>query len=216
MKRLFLVMTLLCSLVSSGCAPFRSSLKEGESLPSGKVLLIGAVALDPPVEQGDFVHHDVMGASKGVMRVALTRDLSQKVDVNSLASLSIEEALLMKMKESSFIPLQPGVRYIRLGIVDLSSRASRLTMPAGPSGSAGFKGIDVSSLYLVRDLKLDLPEGVKAVYVGTIIFKHDGTKATGVKVRDDFKQALKELAAMKIDGLSSKDVVKKLAHVVNH
>jgi len=45
-------MALLCCLLfASGCAPFLGSLK-GESRPDGKVLLVGAVALDPPVEQG--------------------------------------------------------------------------------------------------------------------------------------------------------------------
>jgi len=46
-------MALLCCLLfASGCALFIGSLKEGESLPDGKVLLVGAVALAPPVEQG--------------------------------------------------------------------------------------------------------------------------------------------------------------------
>lgn len=213
-KTRFFMAALCCLLFVSGCAPFRHSLQEGDSLSDGDVLLVGAVALDPPVEQGNMVHHDVMGASKGVMRVVLTKDLSQKVDVNSLMSLSTDDILLMKLKESSFIPLKPGIRYARLGIVDISSQGSIPVAPRGPGGSAGFRGIDVQSLYLVRDLKLDIPEKAKAVYIGTIVFRHDGQYATGVRVRDDFKQAAKELAAKKIAGITSKDVVKKLAQVV--
>src|SRR6266516_2948938 len=128
--RLFLAL-LCCLLFASGCAPFLGSLKEGESLPDGKVLLVGAVALDPPVEQGTFVNIDVMGASQGVMRVALTKDLSKKVDLSSALPISPDEVLLMKLKGISCIPLQAGTRYVRLGIVDLSTRASNLTMPVG-------------------------------------------------------------------------------------
>lgn len=87
-------------------------------------------------------------------------------------------------------------------------------MPAGPGGSAGFKGIDVSALYLVKDLKIEIPEKAKAVYIGTIVFRHDGREATGVKVRDDFKQAAKDLMTKNIAGIASKDVVKKLAQVM--
>lgn len=214
MRSTWLHMALLgCLLFVSGCAQFNGSLKEGESLPEGKVLFVGAVALDPPVEQGTFVNYDVMGASKGVMRVALTKDLSQKVDLSSVSPISADEVLLMNLKGISCIPLQPGKRYVRLGVMDISTRASNLTMPAGPGGSAGFKGIDVSALYLVRDLKIEMPKKVKAVYIGTIVFKHNGKEAIGVRVRDDFKQAAKELAAKKIPGLTSKDVVKLLAKV---
>lgn len=201
-------------LFVSGCAPFRGSLKAGESLPEGKVLLIGAVALDPPVEQGKFVNIDVMGASQGVMRVALTKDLSKKVDLQAMTPISADDVLLMDLKGLSYIPLEPGTHYIRLGILDISSRGSVLTMPAGPGGSAGFKGIDVSALYLVKDLKIEIPEKAKAVYIGTIVFRHDGREATGVKVRDDFKQAAKDLMTKNIAGIASKDVVKKLAQVM--
>lgn len=215
MRTTRLLMAVLCCLLfTSGCAPFLGSLKEGESLPDGQVLLVGAVALDPPVEQGTFVNIDVMGASQGVMRIALTKDLSKKVDLGSAMPISPDEVLLMKLKGISCIPLPPGIRYVRLGIVDLSTRASNLTTPTGPGGSPGFKGIDVSALYLIGDLKLEIPEKAKAVYIGTIVFKHDGREATGVQVRDDFKQATKDLAANKFPGIAVNDIVKKLAKVV--
>ena len=211
-----LLMTkLVCLLVVAGCAPFNGSLKEGEALPDGKVLLVGAIALDPPVEQGRLVSIDVRGASRGVIRFALTNDLSKKVDPGTTIPISPDEVLLMKLKGLSCIPLQPGTRYIRMGMLDKSSRYYILA-PPGPNGiSTGFKGVDVTSLHLVRDLKIDIPDNVKVVYIGTIIFRHDGKRATGVQVRDDFKQAAKELAAMNISGVSSGDVVKKLAQVVN-
>ncbi len=211
----FLISMLGCLFVVAGCAPFCGSLKEGEALPEGKVLLIGAVVLDPPVEQGRFVNIDVWGASRGVIRFALTNDLSKKVDPRSPNPISPDEVLLMKLKGLSCIPMQPGTRYLREGMLDKSSRCSILA-PPGPNGvSTGFKGIDVSSLRLVGDLKIDIPDNVKAVYIGTIVFRHDGKRTTGLRVRDDFKQATKELAANKIPGISSKDVVKKLARVVN-
>ena len=209
-----LVAVLGCLLFVSGCAPIHASLKEGEPLPEGKVLLVGAIVLDPPVDQGELINYDVRGMSRGVIRFAMTKDLSKKVDMQAMLPISPEEILLMNLKGVSFVPLQSGTLYIRMGIMDVSSRASTLTMPTGPGGSAGFKGIDVSSLYLVRDLKIEIPAKAKAVYIGTIVFKHDGAKATGVQVRDDFKQAVTELTAKNIPGIKPKDVVKKLAQVV--
>jgi len=211
-----LLVTMLCCLLAvAGCEPFYGSLKEGEALPEGKVLLVGAIALDPPVEQGRIVSIDVRGASRGVIRFALTNDLSKKVNPQAPMPISPDEVLLMKLKGLSCIPMQPGTRYIRMGMLDKSSQYSILA-PPGPNGvSTGFKGVDVSSLRLVGNLKIDIPDNVKAVYIGTIVYRHDGKRTTGIQVRDDFKQATKDLAANNIVGISSKDVVKKLARVVN-
>ena len=102
----------------------------------GKVLLVGAIVLDPPVDQGELINYDVRGMSRGVIRFAMTKDLSKKVDMQALLPISPEEILLMNLKGVSFVPLQSGTLYIRMGIMDVSSRASTLTMPTGPGGSA--------------------------------------------------------------------------------
>lgn len=213
MKMNRFIVAMLAVFVFSGCAPFQHSLKDGEALPDGKVLLVGAVALDPPLEQGEMVHYDVRGASRGVIRFGVTKDLSQKVDMKAMNPLSSDEVLIMNLKGISCIPLNPGTRYLRLGIMDESSHAS---IPVVINGRPGFRGIDVQSLYLIKDIKLDLPSNAKAVYIGTLVFQHDGKQATGVRVRDDFKQATKDLAAKQIPGLTSKEMVRKLAQVVKN
>lgn len=207
------VVGIIAVLVFSGCAPFQYSLKEGEALPDGKVLLVGAVALDPPLEQGEMIHYDVRGASRGVIRFGVTKDLSQKVDMKATSPISSDEVFIMNLKGISCIPLQAGTRYLRLGIMDESSRAS---IPVIINGKPGFRGIDVKSLYLIKDVKVDLPANAKAVYIGTLVFRHDGKQATGVQVRDDFNQAAKDLSARHIPGLTAKEMVRKLAQVVKN
>ncbi len=211
MKMARSIVVVFVVLMFAGCAPFLGSLKEGESVPDGKVLLVGAVALDPPLEQGTLVSYDVRGASRGIIRFGVTKDLSKKVDLHSFPPISSDEVFLMNMKGLSFIPLQPGTRYMRLGIMDQSSHYS---IPVVINGTPGFRGVDVKSLYLVKNIKVNIPSDVKAVYIGTLVFKHDGEKATSVQVRDDFKQAAKDLAVKHIPGLTAKDVVKRLAQVV--
>ncbi|MBJ6798540.1 hypothetical protein [Geomonas propionica] len=207
------IVAMLVLVMFSGCAPFQHSLKEGEALPDGKVLLVGAVVLDPPLEQGEMIHYDVRGASRGVVRFGVTKDLSQKVDMKATIPLSSDEVFIMNLKGISYIPLTPGTRYLRLGIMDESSHAS---MPVVIGGKSGFRGIDVQSLYLVKDIKVDLPSNAKAVYIGTLVFQHDGKQATGVRVRDDFKQATKDLAAKHIPGLTAEGMVRKLAQIVKN
>jgi hypothetical protein len=210
MKSTGFVLTMLV-LFFAGCAPFNGSLKEGEAMPEGKVLLVGSIALDPPLEQGTLVSYDVRGASRGIIRFGVTKDTSKKVDLKSVISMSFDEVFLMNMQGLSCIPLQPGTRYLRVGIMDLSSHYS---MPIVDGAAPGARGVEVTSLQLIKDLKVEIPNGVKAVYIGTLVFRHDGRQATSVQVRNDFKQAVKELATKHIPGLSPKDMVKKLAQVV--
>lgn len=213
MKMTRFILAMCVALVFAGCAPFHGSLKAGESVPEGKVLLVGAIVLDPPLEQGTLVGYDVRGASRGIIRFGVTKDLSGKVDRQSLATTPFDEVLLLSMKDLSCIPLQPGTRYLRIGIMDQSSHFS---IPVVDGGKPGFRGVDVTSLYLVKDVKIDIPSNAKAVYIGTLVFRHDGSQATSVQVRDDFKQAAKDLAVKSIPGLSAKDMVKKLAQVVKN
>jgi hypothetical protein len=201
------------ALAIAGCAPFLGSLKEGEAVPDGKVVLVGAVALDPPLEQGTLVSYDVRGASRGIIRFGVTNELKGKVDLQAFPPISSDEVFLMNMKGLSFIPLQAGTRYLRLGIMDHSSHYS---VPVVINGTPGFRGVDVKSLYLVKDIKVDVPRDAKAVYIGTLVFKHDGKQATSVQVRDEFKQAAADLAAKHIPGLTAKDMVRKLAQVVKN
>lgn len=212
MKLTRLMVTMLVVLTCTGCTSFQHSLKEGETIPDGTVLLVGAVALDPPVEQGTFVNYDVLGASRGVIRFGVTKDLSKKVDLQAFPPMSFDEALLMEMKGFSFFPQEPGTWYLRVGILDQSSHFS---IPVVINGTPRFRGIDVKSLYLIKDVKIDIPPGAKAIYIGTLVYRHDGSRALNVKVRDDFKRAVQALTEEHIPGVTGRDLVKKLAQVVN-
>ncbi len=84
-------------------------------------------------------------------------------------------------------------------------------------------GVDITYIMLYGDVKIVVPAKAKAVYIGTIEYRHDlkntkpnkfGYPPKKVVVKDEYEKAIAELAAMKIPGISSKDVVKKLAVVI--
>ena len=69
-------------------------------------------------------------------------------------------------------------------------------------------------LNLYRNIKLDVPANTMAVYIGTIVYKHDGKRAVSVSVQDEYDQAMRELSRMNVQGLKPGSVVKRLAVVV--
>lgn len=56
-----------------------------------------------------------------------------------------------------------------------------------------------------------VPAGAKAVHIGTLVFTRDGRHVTGLRVRDDFAAAMRDVAGLGVAGLSPRDVVKTLA-----
>lgn len=69
-------------------------------------------------------------------------------------------------------------------------------------------------LYLTGDVKLTIPDDVKAVYVGTLVYYHNGQEATRIEVRNEFATAMTHLAKWEIPGIRPEDVVERLAQVV--
>jgi hypothetical protein len=67
---------------------------------------------------------------------------------------------------------------------------------------------------MLQNIKVTLPAKARAVYIGTITYKHNGKKATEVTVRDEQEEAMQALAKMRFRGVGPKDVVKKLAVVL--
>ncbi len=207
---------LLVAPLLSGCAmlsmPYGIPLEPRQAAPAGKVLLVGEFVLDPPVTQGRVNVTAPRGKHVGVIKVYMSKDLRGRVDLNKATMEPIDEGMDVNMKGLSVVPLDPGTRYIRLGSV--IKEAHLRDRSVGPERGGAGMTVDAEFLQLVRDLKLTVPAGAKAVYVGRITYRHDGSRATGVSVSDDYAGAMKELSALGIRGLTPSQVKKSLAVVV--
>jgi len=189
----------------TSCGPgwnFTPQIGQGEAITEGKVLMIGKFVIDPvwftEEEKAKY------GQEKLDILVGTTNDLSQSVKEGSL--YSPDGSFNPVLHEIFYYPVPSGTQYIRSGIVQ---------KVVGQHYVGIAKGQPIfNNLNFFRDIKLSVPSGAKAVYVGTIIYRHDGKHATSIIVRDDYEQALKELAKRKIPGIKPSDVMKRLAVVV--
>jgi hypothetical protein len=214
----FPLLAAVLSVAISGCAaltaPLSSSLEPGESVPSDKVLVIGKVVLDPPVEQGEI--RGVIaarGTTAGVIKFMVSKDLETSINPNDMIPyMSPDEIWDMKYPGMSFLPMTPGVRYLRIGQYTTSTHGHQYNTAGSTTG--GTLIVDSSYLWLFADIKITVPAGAKAVYIGTLDYSNDGTNATAVRVKDEYAAAMRQLAAMKIPGLTPRNVVKSLAVVV--
>lgn len=208
--------SLLLALLVSGCAslsgPFSEPLERGESVPPGKVLLIGNFVMDPPVKQGPLAVRAPRGTHQDVIKLFMTRDLRGSIDMSKAFGNPVDEAMDVSMRGLSAVPLVPGTRYVRAGtVMKRSTVQSNYVAPTPHMRTANAATIDAQFVTIVKDIKLDIPANAKAVYIGTIVFKHNGNEVTRVYVRNQYQSAMRELRRLNLSGVSTRNVVKKLA-----
>ncbi len=192
---------LLFFTIFAGCGPsFTDALKQGDEVPDGTVLVVGKIVLEPSFEK--------MGKKKVddeplEIQVGMTADLSEQIKEGAMYMPT--EAISPVINETFFFPMPAGVRYIRSGQV-MKVVAHHINGPA-----AGSPIYEVLRVY--KNIKLDVPGKAQAVYIGTIVYRHDGKRTTSVSVRDEYTSAARDLAKMKINGVKGA-MTKKLAAVV--
>lgn len=197
-----LLVSLLCLFLLTACGPgFVPQLNPGDTVPPDKVLVIGSVVLDPPFEKVGKKKKDNEPLE---IKLGMTYDLKQEIKESTL--YVPDEAIAPVVGEIFFFPLPAGTRYIRTGQV-MKVVGHHVAGPA-----AGTPVYEVLNLY--KNIKLDVPEKARAVYIGTIVYRHDGQKLLSVSVLDDYARAVQALRSMKFPGIKQEDVVKRLAVVV--
>ncbi len=212
----------ICLFFLLACSsPFREALDKGDALPVQTVLLIGKFTIDPLMDQGNIAVQAVNGTHKGVIKMNFAADAAEPLDREALMPFSATEQMDWSYTKTSFIPVPPGTRYARLGTFMLDSR--RYTYGTARAGSPGPGGVDITYIMLYGDVKIVVPAKARAVYIGTVEYRHDlkntkpnkfGYPSRKVVVKDEYQQAMADLAAMRIPGVNARDVVKKLAVVV--
>lgn len=222
MERTIRIVVLMCLTAAAACSgAFHAALEKGEPVPPGTVLVIGKFTVDPMVEQGNIGVQAARGTHTGIIKMNFGDDAAQPIDRDAMAPFSATEQMDWSFTKTSFIPLLPGTRYARLGTLMLDSR--RYTYGVSRGGSPGPGGVDITYLMLYGDIKIVVPQNAKAVYIGTIVYQHDlkntkpnmfGYPSRKVSVRDEYDKAMADLAAMKVPGITQKNVVKRLAVVI--
>lgn len=206
---MLLALTGCAGLAAIYSAPQYRSLGEELTVPPGQVLVIGKVVLDPAVRQGPLNYVD-MWDSKETVNFILTGDLSRPVDHDAMIKIAPDELLFAANGATSFVPMPPGTRYLRHGSYMISMVCSVYAI--GPQG--GCRAMDGEQIDLFENVRITVPENAAAVYIGTIVFEHDGATGTRTYVRDEFAAALSELDALDLPGIDSRVVSKQLAEVV--
>lgn len=199
-------------LLLSGCAQ-SPAYKPGAAIPPGKILVIAQLDLLPGVKQGTIskTHFTIGAPAADEVRMYMSTVADVPVNKEAMIPFSQEGATRMNLSftKPSVVLMDPGVRYIRMGEFTLSANTAWRQNAGGEMRGGG----NVRYLTLYGDLKLNIPANAKAVYIGTLQYDHDGVESKKVRVVDNFKNVMKELDEMKF-GISSKDVVKRLAKVV--
>jgi hypothetical protein len=223
MKKARIIVVGIVLLAATSClsGKFNDALEKGDGMPQGKVLLIGKLTVEPMVEQGNVVVQAPRGTHKGVIKMNFGDNADQALDKDALVPFSSTEQMDFDFKKTSFIPVDPGTRFARLGTLMLDS--SRYTYGFSRGGAPGPGGVEITYIMCYGDVKIVVPQKAKAVYIGTIVYQHDlkntkpnrfGYPSKRVVVRDEYNQAMQDLATMKIAGIAPKNVIKKLAVVI--
>lgn len=139
-----------------------------------------------------------------------TIDPASPVHKGDLMPVSPDEIMDFQLKSISAIPVPAGKHYVRVAVLTTK-------VVGGGSSQMGamtvHQPIDAENIILYGDIKLALPEKAKAVYIGTIVYHHNGKETTNITIKDDFNQAMQELNAKHIKGFKPNEVVKHLAMI---
>lgn len=207
MKSKLIIAFAVCVALVTACGPgFTPALNTGEPIPPGKVLVVGKFVLEPSwyTAKEKAKYGKKYGQEKLFIKVGMTKDLSKPVKEGKL--YLPDEAISPALNEAFFYPLSPGTRYIRHGQV-LKQKGHHWS-----GANAGAPVYDVLNLF--KNIKITVPANAKVVYIGTIIYKHDGKRLRAARVRNEYGKARRELATMNIPGVRSRDMKKRLAKVV--
>lgn len=179
-------------LLFPGCGSFVQPLLKGEAVPEGKVLMIGKVNVSPHFGKATKEEWDYI-------MMSMNDDLGRSVN-------SIDEAIDPAIGKVFFFPVSPGAKFFRV---------AQIMIPSGSRAGVGGPRTTYDVLRMLRNIKVTIPAKARAVYIGTITYKHNGEKATEVTVRDEQEEAMEALAKMGFRSVAPKDVVKKPAVVLN-
>lgn len=149
------------ALMLGGCVMPRTSIESLSSVDKTKeVLIIGRIEIDPKIQKEDVTLKHVIGADdlyrKFILRI--NEDVSETTsymnDRDNMAVVNTEEDFYITQNRTEPFKLYGGWFYTNFG--------------GGRDSS-----ISTVLFHILKGMKIEIPKGADAVYLGTIRFKHD-------------------------------------------
>lgn len=187
------------------------------AIAPGQVLVVSRVEVHPEVQQQKDIEKIFAGRNaikRGEVHFLTSPNADKPVKKGAMMPFDVKGGyeFNVSFQEFSFTLMPAGTTFIRRGDIAVGRQNKAYSSSGGaPQGvHAGFRDV-----YLWGDVTFTIPAGAKAVYIGTLVYQHDGRYSTNVSVRDDFENAKRALEKQKIPGIRSADLKKVLAKVVN-
>ncbi|MEN8135757.1 MAG: hypothetical protein ABFS18_09530 [Thermodesulfobacteriota bacterium] len=219
LKRSIVVSLLSMLLIASGCIisipKYMPRVNDLAAIPPGHVVVVSKVQLKPAISQRIDVEKMFRGANaikRNEVKFLTAQNVNNPVRKGTMVPFDIKGGydFNVSFKDFSFNLMPVGTTYIRRGEVVVDSGVGSVSSMGGAmTGQRSFYDI-----YLWGDVKVEVPAGAKAVYIGTLVYEHDGKYSKKVKVKDEFKKAQRALEKKKIPGIRGKDLKKNLAKVI--
>jgi len=215
-KRLPAVLALFILVSQAGCGiRYMPRIDQIGSIPPGHVVVVSRVELQPAIKQQIDVEKIFRGNNaikKNEVKFLTSPNVDKPVRKGAMIPFDVKGGydFNVSFKDFSFNLMPVGSTFIRMGDVVVDSGVGAVTSNGGAStGHRSFY-----DLYLWGDVQIEIPAGAKAVYIGTLVYEHDGKYSKNVRVKDDFEQAKKALDKKNIPGIKSSDLKKELAKVI--
>lgn len=209
-----IALTAIC--LSAGCGlPQHARLAPGNPVPTDKVLVVTRTQFNPPISQNFDYEKYCVGpgcAGQGEVELFLYPDNGKEITMDPNASTPLKGASEMHVSFEgfSFILMPPGKWYIRHGIVTHTRQQTDETVICGTS----IARYSYQKLLISGDLEVKIPLDARAVYIGDLLYDHDGSMTQKVRVRDEYNQARKALEKMNFMDIKGSDLKRMLATVV--
>lgn len=211
------VLVVLVIVALSGCGMrYMPRYEQVGAIPPGHVLVVSRAELKPSVKQQKGIEKLFRGQNaikRGEVKFLTSTNVDKPVKKGSIMPFDVKGGydFNVSFKGFSFTVMPAGTTYIRRGEVTVGTRNTGYSSSGGVTRGANMGFRDV---ILWGDVKVTIPAGVKAVYIGNLVYEHNGRYGKSMRVKDDYKRAKRALAKQKIPGIKSKDLKKELARVV--
>ena len=202
-------------LLTASCAfPYYKPYQPEISVPPGYAIVISKIQLSPKIVkkfEGNFKQIGTNLPKDGEIAMFTNPNIEKplrKSVVNPIPLVGTKQ-MNISYDDFSYHIMPVGTHYLRYGLLTYGS------YNCGTSGSVGTgtRGHTCSrELRVFGDVKFEVPENTKAVYIGTLSYEHDGEMSSKVTVKDEsgkLKKALK-----KVKGINGRDVKKSLGKVI--
>jgi hypothetical protein len=202
-------------LLTSACSfPHYKHYDPGVAIPPAHAIVIAKIKFTPKIVrkfEGNFKQIGANLPKEGEIAMFTNPNIKKplrKSVVNPIP-LAGTKQINIGYEYFTYHIMPVGTHYLRYGMLTYGSYG------CGTSGSVGTgtRGHTCSrELRVFGDVKFEVPKGAKAVYIGTLAYKHDGQMSSRVTVKDEFSKLKKSLR--KVKGIRTRDVKKRLGKVI--